>query len=817
MSQIRKDIEKGFESFAGVLIRYRFIVLILMLALVAGLGSFTRNLVMDTSTEGFLHKTDPALVTYDRFRDQFGRDETVILSLTPPKIFDQAFLEKLKKMHRELEDKVPYVDEVTSLINARNTRGEGDRLIVEDLLEDMPRNKEEMQALEQRVMQNPLYLNRLISKDGKTTNITIKTYARVSEARKDTQSLLEGFDEPETKDKPLENGRSGHTYITGAQNSEVVVAIKNIADRYRGPDLPIRMAGSPSVTHFLSSAVQQDTAFFVRLALIAIGTLLFILFRRITGVVLPLLVVAFSVISTLGLMALSGTSFSVPTMILPSFLLAVGVGASVHILSIFYQALNQGMGKKESIVHALGHSGLAVVITSLTTAAGLASFAMAEIAPVSALGIFASTGVMLSLVYTVVLLPTLLAIIPIKPKHKKAKANHHARMDGILNWISIFSAKRAKAIVLVCLVLTLASVAGFSRLTLSHDPLIWLPENSPVRLDTEFLNQVFDSSVNMEVLIDTGKENGLYDLAVLNTLDRMEKEVEAFKHGRFRVGNTLSLVDILKEINQALNENNPAKYKVPQNPALIPQEFLLFENSGSDDLEDVVDTSFSVARFSILSPWMDTVAQNPALDRLTKHFNEAFDGKAKVTITGMVPLLVRVMNASVMSAAESYILAFMVITFLMILLIGSIRLGVLSMFPNLLPIFITMGIMGWFNIPLDMYTMLIGSIAIGLAVDDTVHFMHNFRRYYFETNNVAESIRLTLFTTGRAMLVTSIVLCAGFFLYMFASMNNLFHFGLLTGTTILLALAADFFLAPALMVLAHKKDKPEASAQAAAQ
>jgi hypothetical protein len=597
----------------------------------------------------------------------------------------------------------------------------------------------------------------------------------------------------------------------------VVLAIKEIVDRYQGADFPVRMAGSPSVTHFLSSAVQKDTAFFVRLALIAIGTLLFLLFRRITGVVLPLLVVAFSVISTLGLMALSDTAFSVPTMILPSFLLAVGVGASVHILSIFYQGLNQeGLDKTESIVQALGHSGLAVVITSLTTAAGLASFAMAEIAPVSALGIFASTGVMLSLIYTIVLVPALLAIIPIKPKHKEKKANHHARMDGILNWISAFSVKRSKAIIFVCAILTLVSIGGLTRLSLSHDPLVWLPEASPVRQDTEFLNQVFDSSVNMEVLIDTGKENGLYSLEVLNTLDRMEKEVESFEHGKFRVGNTLSLVDILKEINQALNENNPAQYKVPQNPELIPQEFLLFENSGSDDLEDVVDTSFSVARFSILSPWMDAVAQNPALEKLKNRFDKAFSGKAKVTITGMIPLLVRVMNASVISAAESYILAFMVITILMILLIGSIRLGILSMFPNLLPIFITMGIMGWLSIPLDMYTMLIGSIAIGLAVDDTVHFMHNFRRYYFETDNVAESIRLTLFTTGRAMLVTSIVLCSGFFLYMFASMNNLFHFGLLTGSTILLALAADFFLAPALMVLAHKKDTPQVSAQAAA-
>jgi hypothetical protein len=152
---------------------------------------------------------------------------------------------------------------------------------------------------------------------------------------------------------------------------------------------------------------------------------------------------------------------------------------------------------------------------------------------------------------------------------------------------------------------------------------------------------------------------------------------------------------------------------------------------------------------------------------------------------------------------ESYIIAGCVITIMMILLVGSLKIGLVSMFPNLLPIVITLGVMGWFGFPLDMFSMMIGSIAIGLAVDDTIHFMHNFRRYYSDSGDVGDAVQKTLHTAGRAMLVTSVVLSLGFFIYLFASMNNLFYFGFLTGLTIILALLADFFLAPALMVLLH--------------
>jgi predicted RND superfamily exporter protein len=196
------------------------------------------------------------------------------------------------------------------------------------------------------------------------------------------------------------------------------------------------------------------------------------------------------------------------------------------------------------------------------------------------------------------------------------------------------------------------------------------------------------------------------------------------------------------------------------------------------------------------------------LKSIEDRFKEAFADRAQITATGMMSLLVRVFYAAMHTAARSYIIAFGVISLMMMLLMRSLRLGLLSMVPNLLPIVLSLGFIGWLDFPLDMFTMLIGSIAIGLAVDDTVHFMHNYRRYFAQTKDAREATRRTLLTAGRAMVVTSIVLCAGFFIYMFATMQNLFYFGLITGVTVITALLGDLLVAPALMTLVSPTSEP---------
>ena len=291
-------------------------------------------------------------------------------------------------------------------------------------------------------------------------------------------------------------------------------------------------------------------------------------------------------------------------------------------------------------------------------------------------------------------------------------------------------------------------------------------------------------------------------------LERFNREAETLEVGLVAMGKSTSIADMLKQIHQALNENRPEFYAIPEDAELIAQELLLFENSGGDDLERMTDVGYTQARVTMKMPWIDANAYVPMLAAIEELAREIFGSEVELELTGLLTLLARTIDLMMVSMAESYLIAATVITVLMMIVLGSWKLGLWSMIPNFLPILLGLGLMRLLDLPLDAMSILVGSIALGLAVDDTIHFLHNFRRYHAQTSDVAESVRLTLTTTGRAMLFTTVVLSCGFYTYLISDMSNLFSFGLITGTTIILALLADLLLAPALMTLLYRKPQP---------
>ncbi|UCF85005.1 MAG: MMPL family transporter [Desulfobacteraceae bacterium] len=806
MTDIRKRIEIWFESIARIIYRNRYKTLLISFLSTAAIVSQIPKLTIDISTEGFLHKKDPILIDYNGFRDQFGRDEIIVVAIHSPEVFDKNFLNKLKNLHDDLSERVPYVEDITGLINARNTRGEEDELIVEDLLEKQPETPEEMAQIKQRVFDNPMYKNTLISEDGRFTTILIKlqTYSSAGVGI----DVLEGFEDSEKGPKDSrKSGKPGEKkYLTDKENSEAVNTVNELIEKYQAPDFRVYIAGSSAVTHFLKRYMIKDVRRFLSFSFITVAIFLFIMFRKISGVVLPLLIVVLSLVSTIGIMAAFGAPIKLPTQILPSFILAVCVGYSVHILALFYQDFRKDRSKEDAIAYSMGHSGLAVVMTAATTAGGLFSFSTSDVAPIADVGIFAGAGVLLGMVFTIILLPALLAIIPVKNKKYKEDAQKDTTMDRFLAKVGRISIGHPYVIFIVSAVFIAFSFAGAMKIRFSHDILRWFPKDNSVRIATEKIDKELRGSISLEIVIDIGKENGLYEPDILNRLEETAAYLETLEVGKIFVGKAWSLTTILKETNRALNENRKEFYAVPQDKKLIAQEFLLFENSGSDDMEDFTDSQFSKARVMIKLPFEDAVAYSSFLEKVNEHFQAVYPD-VKITVTGMTALLFRTVTNAIASMARSYIYALVVITILMILLIGRLRIGLLSMVPNLAPIIVTLGIMGWFSIPMSLFTMLVGNIAIGLAVDDTVHFMHNFRRYFEESGDAKFAVMETLHTTGRAMLVTSCVLSIGFFIFIFASMNNLFQFGLLTGLTIIMALLADYFVAPALMAVVHQPKK----------
>ena len=802
MKRATKAIDTWLYKVGEGISTHKYKVLITMIVLLMGMIVNVPKITLDTTTEGFLHEDDPVRVAYDKFQNQFGHDEKIVVAIKSDGIFEPGNLTRLKELHNELKENVPTLNDITSLINARNTTGDEESLLVEDLFEQWPEDEAALAEKKRLAFANPMYKNLLLNSDGTFTVIVLEanTYTSIGE---EEVGELEGFDdEMQESDEAAEE----QEFISDQEMAAMVAKVREIVAPYSNDDFLIDIAGSPSVTDTLKSSMQGDIKKFNGLIILSIIILLSLLFRRVSGVVFPLLAVVLSVLSTVGLMSFFGTSIKIPTQILPSFILAVGVGTSIHIMAIFYHHFDKYGDKKKSIAYTLEHSGLAIIMTSLTTAAGVGSFSLSSVAPVSDLGIYGAAGVIIALIVSMVLLPVLIAIFPIKRK-AYVSVDHQDLLERILEKIANFSQRYAKPIVVASLTLMAITIGLATQMKYSHNPLTWLPEQNEARVATEKIDREMRGTISLELIIDTKKENGLYDYELLKSIEEVSRYAETISTDAYFVGKVISIVDVMKEIHKALHANDNAYYDIAKDPNLIAQEILLFENSGSDDLEDFVDSQFSKARITMKMPWVDSVQYHGMLEELQARLEKTLPAGVEVQLTGMIPLLANTITAAITSAGESYAIAVVLIGLMMIMLLGNIKLGLVSMIPNLFPVFFVIAFMVIFNIPFDLFTMLVGTIVLGLAVDDNVHFMHNFRRYYDEGKSVEEAVRLTLTGSGRAMLITTIVLSIGFYVYLFASMANLFNFGLLAGTAIIVALIADFILAPALMKLLYKGHK----------
>jgi len=755
---------------------------------------------MDTSVEGFLHKDDPLLLEYNAFRAQFGRDERIVIALKSDDIFTLKFLKTLRTMHEDLETNLPFIDDITSLYNVRNTRGVGDKLVTDDLLQSFPETQKQVEVIKKQALASHFYKDLFLSSDGKMTTIIIETDAY---SHKDEKKVAgeDALDEGSAHEKVAQAEKNTEkTFLSDKENAEILEAVSAIMHKYKQDGIKMHIAGSPSLNHALELQMKKGMQEFMRIAFFVIVIFLFIMFRRISAVLYPLIVIVLSLLVVVGMMAWSGVAFKLPTQILPLFLLTVGIGATVHLLSLFFDKFNATGNKKDAIRYALGHSGLAIVMTSVATAIGVGSFAGSDVAPISDLGIFASLGVMVSLFLTLALLPALLSVTKLKPRMTLGAD----KLDRMLKKLSIIPIKYYKSIIITSAILVAIALVGATKIHLSHNPLNWFPPESYERISADIIDEKLNGSVSIELMVDTKKENGWNDPVRLEKLNKLSANLEKYVDIYTHAGKVISLATIVKETNRALHENKEEYYSIPSDADLISQEFLLFENSGSDDLEDVVDSGFSQARITIKLPLADAVKAMDLLTYVEEEASKTFPNDVVVS-TGMFPLLIHTFEHAVSSFISRYFTAFISITFVMMFILGTFRLGLISMIPILLPILFGLFMIYVANIPLDMFMLLIGFIAIGLCVDYTIHFMHHFKKYYIQSRDSSWATEQTFYTTGKAMVIVAIVLSLGFYAYMMADMIPVQNFGLLTGSVVLLALLCDLLLAPALMIVISKR------------
>ena len=550
-------VEKGFGRLGVAMGTHPWFWLLGAIIVIGAMGSQLSKIRQDTSIEGFLAKGAIELQQYDHFKDMFGRDEVFIVSVEVGEIFTQDFADKFRALHQQIEDEVPYVKTVDSLINARYTYGADDTLYIEELLPiDLPTDPAELQKLKDYTFDNPNYTDFLISRDRHLLAIAVRLEAYRYE-----------------KD---ENGEIQELYMEDRHMQEALAKLYEVAAQHEGKvSDDIRLAGSMPISLMLGKIMERDFTVFTGLANLIISIFLFIIFRRMSGVIMPIIIMSLGVMTTMSLMAIFDTPMQVSTSILPSFLLAVCVGDSIHLLTIFYRHYDDGEDKILALKHAMEHTGLAIFFTSITTAAGLASFATSELTPISALGIYGALGSIIAFLLTVFILPCLIGLLPMKRRpqvHQESKG-----LQTVLGWCATVSTTYPKSIVAAGIAIFALSLSIASQSQFSHHPLKWLPDDQPALQALKKHEDRMGASLSIEVMLNTGEERGINNPAFMKALDEAQKDIESWKTDTYHVVKTMSVANIIKESNRALHDNNEAHFSIPNDAALISQELFLVE------------------------------------------------------------------------------------------------------------------------------------------------------------------------------------------------------------------------------------------------
>ncbi len=777
MKETRRDAIAGLSRFFRAISAWsydhRWLVLIASFA-VWGLGGYLAGSArIDNSFESFFDTDDPTYGAYQRFREDFESDEIAyIVYRATEGPWDIDVMRKIERLTKALEEEVPFAEEVTSLSNAEFMEGAPpDDILVYDLLADFPKNQEELFIIRDKVMKKPLYLSGLVSADAELGAIIIEMN------RSSIDSVEEIRLDPEGGD--------------GLDNLYPQVsfdAIEAVIQRPEYSGIEFFHTGDVAINATYNRVfIEKDLPLVLSLTVVVIAIGLGLVFRRAIGVIGPFMVVAFAM--AFGLM--------------PALLITVGVADSVHILSEFglYQ---QRLGdRRKAIQETLYLVGPPCLLTSLTTAAGFLSLSFSPVKSVSHLAVYSAAGVLAAFLASITILVAFLSFgrrVPDTASSEKERAGAKGGRfsAAALHGVASFVIRFRNAILVVSALVFIASAWGISMMTVDSNFLKEFSERVPIRQTTRLVDDHMSGASSIIYLFDSGEPDGIKNPAVLREIERVQKAAEQNP----LVTKTYSVVDFIKEINQSFHNGDPAYYKIPESQELIAQYLLVYELSGGAEVKDYVST--------------ETSRLQGVVDGISAHLDAEPLNATTVSKTGVGALWLKFVEYITWSQIQGALLAFTVVSLMMILVFRSVKIGLLSMIPNLSPVLLVLGGMGWVGTPLDYYRLLIAPVAIGIAVDDTIHLMTRYHHEFLKARDYKKALYASMDGVGRAVFITSVLLVAGFLMNLFSLMDGQKSFGVLIAAVIATALIADFLLMPAL-ILWLKPFGPEAPANSTAQ
>jgi len=718
-------------------------------------GSFLKDLRLEFSIEQLFTQDDPRVERFLQFRDEFsGVDNILFLIYESNNPFSKENLDKNRQLIESLET-IDGVESVTSLTNLELFTEGGDYLL-QPVYERIPYDTDSLLMAKKTIMQSELVRNYIISADGKMASIMIEI------------------------DRDYNDYDGRKRILSEIDQFQMIV------------DWKWHQAGLPVIrTRYVQYMIQDNIRFLFPVALV-ISILLALLFRSFAGVLLPLIVIGLTIIWTVGLMAKMGIDINIISYMIPTLLMIISVSDSVHFMVKYFQALHEFGHRREALFQTIKKIGTALMLTSVTTAVGFGALSFVNIKIVSEFGIFTAIGVFFAFIISILFLPSMFMLMRQTTDDKLIIYNVGVRVKVVQKISTLVRAYPKHIIILWCFI-AFIGIWGAVKIN-PHSKLLedLRPGNKlldDMKVAENRMGAILPVEIILEIMND-GPYEDIQDVEVMQFLDR----VGAFMSAIPEIGKVMSVTQYIKEIHQAMNDGDPAFYHVPNSRNLISQYMLLYES----EFETFFNLDYTKLRIAAQIKDIDSRRSAEIEEEINNFIMANAPSGVKAEVTGTAFIALRTNNYLVRNLAGSFFIAFIVVTLLMAILFRSVKMALISVVPNIIPMMMMAAVMGFFQVSLRPSTAMTFAIAFGIAVDDTLHYLTRYRmelsdRHYQKANDA------TMMSTGVAMMSTTAILVSGFMVLTLSEFTFSIQFGILSSITILSALIGDLTFLPALL------------------
>ncbi|MGB7394122.1 MAG: efflux RND transporter permease subunit [Pricia sp.] len=761
----------GFwEKTANIILRNRILILVLIAAFTIFLGLQWKNMRFSNSTANLLPDDHPVNLEYQQFLEKFGEEgNALVFGIRDSSLFTPAKLNRWNKFSKQLAA-FPEIDFVLSLDNLEELKKDstGQQFVLEPLISSEVRTQAQIDSLTDHLFNDlPFYDNLLFNQESGT----IRTIANM--------------------DKEIVNTSVRKDFIL----QEITEQVETFEEE---TGLNIYVSGMPYIRTMNSQSIIDEIGKFIGAALLVTSLIFFFFFRSFRATLISMCVVIIGVMWAFGILGLLQYEITVLTALIPPLIIVIGIPNCIFLINKYQQEVKKHGNQALSLQRVISKIGNATLMTNMTTASGFATFIITDSKLLKEFGIVASLNIIGIFILSLLIIPIIYSYLSL-PRTRHLKHLNKKWIDGFVNWMENIVRNKRIAVYIVSLLLLIASIIGIYQINISGSPIEDMPQNAQFFKDIRFFEEEFDGIMPVEIVIDTKRPRGVMNSGNLKKIDRLDEVITEIPE----LSKPVSVVNLVKYSKQAFYSGLPKYYQLPTQQE---SNFILStaqRSAGNGNLlKNFVDSTGQTARVTTFIQDVKTDRMEAIMDRLSENLEKFFPSDRYDTyMTGSALIFLKGTKYLVKNLVLSLAFAIFLIALFMAYLFRSFRMIIISLIPNLLPLLITAGVMGFVGVPIKPSTILVFSIAFGISVDDTIHFLAKYRQELIANRwQIKKSVYAALRETGVSMFYTSIVLFFGFSVFIISDFGGTVALGSLVSATLLFAMLSNLILLPSLLL-----------------